>query len=138
MISAPAVLDLAPGPTLLPVLNRVVNAIGGQADIELDRIGDLEVLAETLSASAHRFTPDGRVPFALVPEVGVVVLRVGPLVAGGAGSLIAACSVPELGQVIETLADSVRIDAGPDGDYLALTVASVRRDQAPAGRSGTA
>ena len=101
MISDPAVLDLAVGPALVPVLGRIVNAIGGQADIELDRLGDLEVLAETLSASVHHFTPDGRVRFALTPEAGVVVVRVGPLVGGGAEGLRAACALPDLGPVID-------------------------------------
>ena len=138
MISDPAVLDLAVGPALVPVLGRIVHAIGGQADIELDRLGDLEVLAETLSASVHHFTPDGRVRFALTPAAGVVVVRVGPLVEGGAEGLRAACALPDLGPVIDQLADSVRIDTGPDGEYLAITVASARHDQAAAGRAGSA
>lgn len=128
MISDAAVLDLAVGPTLVPVLGRLVTAIGGQADIELDRLGDLEVLAEILSASVHRFTPDGRVRFALLPAAGSVTLRVGPLVDGGAEQLRAACALPDIGPVLDTLADSVRIDAGPDGEYLAVTVASARRE----------
>lgn len=138
MISDPAVLDLAVGPALVPVLSRIVNAIGGQADIELDRLGDLEVLAEALSASVHHFTPDGRVRFALLPEAGAVIVRVGPLVSGGAEGLKAACALPEVGPVIDTLADAVRIDTGPDGEYLALTVASARRIQAGADQTGSA
>ena len=138
MISDPAVLDLAVGPALVPVLGRIVNAIGGQADIELDRLGDLEVLAKTLSASVHRFTPDGRVRFALLPEAGVVVVRVGPLLEGGAEGVRAACAVPELGPVIYTLADSVRVDTDPDGEYLAITVASAHHNQTAAGRAGSA
>lgn len=135
MISDPAVLDLAVGPAVLPVLSRVVHAIGGQADIELDRLGDLEVLAETLSAAVPRFTPDGRVRFALLPEAGAVVLRVGPLVVGGAQGLVAACTLPDVGPVIDKLASTMRVDTGPDGEYLSLTVASERRDQRPAGRT---
>jgi hypothetical protein len=127
MITHPAVLDLAVGPALGPVVSRIVNAIGGQADIELDRLGDLDVVAATLSSAVHRFTPDGRVRFALLPEPGAVVLRVGPLVTGGADGLRAACSLPDLGPVIDTLADSVQVDAGPDGEYLAVTVASAHR-----------
>lgn len=137
MTSEAAVLDLAAGPALVPVLGRIVNAIGGQADIELDRLGDLEVLAETLSASVHRFTPDGRARFALLPEAGVVVLRVGPLVEGGADGLRAACALPDLGPVVDKLADSVRIDTGLDGEYLSVTVASTRHET-PAGRAGSA
>jgi len=138
MISDPAVLDLAVGPTLMPVLGRIVNAIGGQADIELDRLGDLEVLAETLSASVHRFTPDGRVRFTLLPEPGAVIVRVGPLIGGGAQGLRAACALPDVGPVIDKLADAVRIDTGPDGEYLAVTVASARRNEPAAGRTGSA
>ena len=138
MISDPAVLDLSVGPALVPVLGRIVHAIGGQADIELDRLGDLEVLAETLSASVHHFTPDGRVRFALTPEAGVVVVRVGPLVEGGGAGRTQACALPDLGPVIDQLADSVRIDTGPDGEYLALTVASARHNEAAAGRAGSA
>jgi hypothetical protein len=126
MISESVLLDLAVGPALRPVLRRVVNAIGGQADIELDRLGDLEVVAEILSAAVHRFTPDGRVRFGLLAEPGAVVLRVGPLVSGGAEGLRAACALPDLGPVVDRLADSVRVDAGPDGEYLAVTVASAR------------
>ena len=128
MISEAAMLDLAVGPTLVPVLGRIVTAIGGQADIELDRLGDLEVLAETLSACVHRFTPDGRVRFAVLPESGSVTLRVGPLIDGGAAGLRAACALPDVGPVLDALADSVRVDSGPDGEYLAVTVASARRE----------
>ena len=127
MITDAAVLDLAVGPALRPVVSRIVNAIGGQADIELDRLADLEVVAETLSSAIHRFTPDGRVRLALLPEPGAVVLRVGPLVTGGADGLRVACSLPELGPVVDRLADGVHVDAGPDGEYLAVTIASTRR-----------
>jgi hypothetical protein len=137
MISDAIVLDLAVGPALAPVLGRIVNAIGGQADIELDRLGDLEVLAQTLGTSVHRFTPDGRVRFALQPEPGRVVVRVGPLIDGGAQGLRAACAVPELGPVLDALADTLHIDTGPDGEYLAITVASARKDPSPGPEGST-
>ena len=137
MISDPAVLDLAVGPTLVPVLGRIVCAIGGQADIELDRLGDLEVLAETLSASVHRFTLDGRVRFALLPQDGAVIVRVGPLVGGGAAGLRAACALPDVGPVIDRLADAVRVDTGPDGEYLAVTVQSACRSEPTARQTGS-
>lgn len=119
-------LDLAVGPALLPVVRRVVNSVGGQADIELGRLGDLEVLAETLSASIDRFTPDGRVRLAVSSSTGVVVLRIGPLVQGGAEGLLARCALPEVGVVVDRLADHVKIDVGPDGEHLSVTVASAR------------
>ncbi len=131
MISDPAVLDLAVGPAVLPVLERTAAAIGSQADINLDQLGDLDVVVATLSQSAHRFTLDGRVRFALQPESRAVVVRVGPLKVGGADGLRTASIVPGVGPVIDRLADGVRTDTGPDGEYLTITVGSANGDAAP-------
>ena len=130
MISDSIVLDLALGPTVLPVLERTAAAIGSQADIDLDRLGDLDVVVSTLSQSAHRFSVDGRLRFALQPEPRTVVVRVGPLKVGGAEGLRTASIVPGVGPILEQLTDGVRTDTGPDGEYLTVIVSSNGRDPA--------
>ncbi len=122
MISDAAVLDLAVGPAVAPVLGRTAAAIASQADIDLDRLGDLDVVISTLSQSAHRFTFDGRVRFALQPGPRVVVVRVGPLKVGGADGLRLATVVPGVGPILDRLADDIRVDTGPDGEYLSVSV----------------
>ena len=123
MSTEPITLDLHHGPVVVPVLTRVVTAIAGRAGIELDRLGDLEIIVTTIAPSVRSFTLDGRVRIAIAsPDPGAVVLHIGPLRPGGAEGLQAACVVPGVGHVIDRLADRLWVDRGPDGEYWALEV----------------
>lgn len=122
MISDSAILDLAMGPSLAPVLRRVVSAVAAQGGVTVDRISDLMIIVDSIAAGARREMPDGRLRVAVTPGPGRVTLRVGPLPAGGATTLAAACTVPELGSVLEVLADAVRAEADGDGDHLTVLV----------------
>jgi serine/threonine-protein kinase RsbW len=122
VISAPAALDLEVGPLLLPVLRRVVGAVGAQARVDLDGLNDLSIVVETLAASVHRHVPDGRVRVSATPSAGAVVLRIGPLAPGGADGLRESCTLPGVGSVLDRLAEQVQTDPGLDGEYLTLRV----------------
>ncbi|MFN8122344.1 MAG: hypothetical protein U0237_07935 [Thermoleophilia bacterium] len=122
MISESAILDLAMGPSLAPVLRRVVSAVAAQGGLSVDRISDLLIIVDAVAAGARHEMPDGRLRVAVTPSPGRVTIRMGPLPAGGAASLAEACRVPELGSVLEALADRVQTEADGAGDFLTVMV----------------
>ena len=125
MTGEPITLDLHHGPAVLPVMVRVVTAVAGRAGIELDRLGDLEIIVATIAPSVRSFTLDGRVRVAISSQdAGSIVLHVGPLRRGGANGLRDACMVPGVGSVVDRLADRVWVERAPDGEYWALELAT--------------
>jgi hypothetical protein len=123
MIDEPVTLDLQNGAAVAPVLTRVATMIAARAGIELDRIGDLGIVAETIAPAVPEFTVDGRVRIAVsAGDPGVVVLRIGPLRTGGAEALRTACLVPGIGSVVDRLADRTWVDPGADGEYWAIEI----------------
>ncbi len=122
LISESAILDLAMGPSLAPVLRRVVSAVAAQGGLSVDRISDLLIIVDAVAAGARREMPDGRLRVAVTPSPGRVTVRLGPLPAGGAASLAEACRVPELGSVLDALADRVVAEADGSGDFLTVIV----------------
>lgn len=122
MISESAILDLAMGPSLAPVLRRVASAVAAQGGLSVDRISDLLIIVDAVAAGARRQLGDGRLRVAVTPAPGRVAMRLGPLPAGGAAALAEACRVPELGSVLEALADRVEAESDGAGDFLTVTV----------------
>ncbi len=51
-----------------------------------------------------------------------LVVRVGPLVEGGAGKIVDASALAELPPVLERLTKDHSIEGSPDGEILSLTI----------------
>jgi hypothetical protein len=93
----------------------------------MDRLSDAVLVAETLAAHTPAHTVDGVVRVIVEDTDDDVLLRVGPLAAGGAAGLLADSRLPPYGSVLEHLADEVAAERpGPGADYLTVRLAPRR------------
>jgi hypothetical protein len=116
----PTTVSIAAGPLVGPILRRVVGMLAARADLPLDRLDDAVLVADLIAARAPAHALRGTVDVAFEPGPRTLALRVGPLRPGGAQALVVDAAVPGVGNVIERLADDLRVD--PDGDQEFLRV----------------
>ena len=119
-----ATLSVTCGPLAGPVLGRVVAMLAARANLPIDRLNDAVLLTDTIAANARSSVPDNRVRVEIGAQRSRLALRVGPLVADGAARLRQAARMPGTGDVIERLANDVRVEQDEDGEYLVLDVAA--------------
>lgn len=117
-------LSVAAGPLAGPVLARVVGMLCARAALPLDRLQDAVIVADTVAAHAPAETLDGRLAVSIASGDGTLDMRIGPLHRGGAERLIGRATLPEAGDVIGRLADTVRTESGTAGDYLSVRIGS--------------
>jgi hypothetical protein len=103
-------LRLANGPLAAPVLGRVVSMVLARADCPMNRLDDALTLCDALSAHAPDHAYDGHIAFTVETDSRGIELRVGELAERGAGALLADAAVPGVGNVLERLADELRIE----------------------------
>lgn len=116
-------LTVAVGPLVGPVLARVVGMHAARAALPLDRLNDAVLVADAIAARAQAYAVGGRLPVSVGSDDGRLELRVGPLRADGPRRVLEGAALPEIGSVIEQLADVVRVRSGAGGDeYLVLAI----------------
>jgi anti-sigma regulatory factor (Ser/Thr protein kinase) len=107
-----------------PVLSRVLGALAARRDIALDRLSDALLLSDAISARAPEGFADGHVCLSIADRDEGVLLRVGPMVEGGAERLRETLDLPDVGS-LATLADELSVDRDADGEYLVVAIDSV-------------
>ncbi|MEX2195067.1 MAG: ATP-binding protein [Thermoleophilaceae bacterium] len=110
-----------------PVLRRVIAMMAAHAGFSMDRLSDAVLVAETLAAHTPGHSSDGVVRVCIEDAGSDVVMRVGPLVEGGAAALLEASRMPAYGPVLEHLADGVDADTAGDQSDEYLVVRLARR-----------
>jgi anti-sigma regulatory factor (Ser/Thr protein kinase) len=108
-----------------PILSRALGALAARREITVDRLSDTMLLSDAISAGAPRGFADGRVSLSIADGDDGVVLRVGPMVGGGAEQLRASLSLPDLDSSLEALADEVRVEHADEGEFLVVGIASL-------------
>ena len=103
-------LRVANGPLAAPVLGRVISMVLARTDCPMDRLDDAMILCDALSAHAPAHARDGHIAFTMATDERGIELRVGELAERGAGGLLADADVPGVGNVLERLADELRIE----------------------------
>jgi serine/threonine-protein kinase RsbW len=111
---------VAPSELAAPVLNRLFGALAARAGFTLDRLSDVQLISDELGARIATVLDDGRVALGVDLLERAVSLRVGPLRAGGAASLLAGPAIGGVGQLIERLADDVEVTEAGGGEVLHL------------------
>jgi hypothetical protein len=111
-----ASLRLAKGPLVGPVLCRVVSMVLARANCPMDRLDDAMLICDALSAHAPDHASDGHVSFALSARSSGFELRVGELSERGAAELVHAAVLPGVGNVLERMTDSLRVEPAADGE----------------------
>jgi serine/threonine-protein kinase RsbW len=104
------------------ILNRLISALAARAGFSIDRLSDAQMLGDTLGARVAAVLDGHRVSVGLDAADRALAMRIGPLRAGGAGSLVAAATVADLGSVVERLADEVGVSETPGGEVLAVVM----------------
>lgn len=121
-------VTIASGPLVGPVLSRVVGIHAARAHLPVDRLNDAVLIADAIAARAPAYAIGDRLPASVQSSGGRLELRVGPLRAGGGQRVLEGAALPELGGVIERLADTVRVREGAGGDeYLVIRIEAHQR-----------
>jgi hypothetical protein len=123
-------LRVASGPLAGPLLTRVVAMMLARAQCPVDRLDDAMLICDALGAHAPEHAADGHVEFRMLTQPGRLQLRVGALAPGGARRLADDTALPGVGDVLEPIADAVRVepyDAGEgegegEGEELVLEI----------------
>jgi serine/threonine-protein kinase RsbW len=115
-------LSISPTELAGSILNRLVSALAARAGFSIDRLSDAQMLGDALGSRVASVLDGGRVSVGLDAADRALALRIGPLRAGGAGSLVAAATVADLGSVVERLADEVGVSETPGGEVLAVVM----------------
>ncbi|HUN79685.1 MAG TPA: hypothetical protein VMU32_12230 [Solirubrobacteraceae bacterium] len=117
-----ASLRLARGPLVAPVLCRVVSMVLARANCPMDRLDDALLLCDALSAHAPEQAGDGSVAFALSTHERCLELRVAELPREAGARLVRDSVVPGVGNVLQRVADELRIEPAVDGEHEELVL----------------
>jgi len=117
-----ASLRLARGPLVAPVLCRVVSMVLARANCPMDRLDDALLICDALSAHTPDHVRDGSLAFALSARERCFELRVSELPHTAAAQLVRDSVVPGVGNVLERMADELRIEPAGDGKHEELVL----------------
>jgi serine/threonine-protein kinase RsbW len=110
-------LAIAPGPLVGPVLRRVVGILAARADMPVDRVDEVILLAEALAQAAARHVADDRLGVAVHDGGGSLRFEFGPLEPGTSDDALRSAG-PDGGS------GRAEVQSGDGGDYVVLTVAA--------------
>ncbi len=117
---ATAVLAIAPVSLARRVLSRPVYALASRARFSIDRLSDVQLVADALTAHAERAVAGGALRLGVTVDVRRLDLRFGPFATGRARQLIGESALAGLEPLVETLADE--LDVVPYGEAEVLTL----------------
>jgi anti-sigma regulatory factor (Ser/Thr protein kinase) len=106
-----------------PILARVLGAVAARADLSIDRLSDMQMLGDAVSAEAPARAPEGELTVTISDATRRLELRVGPLSPGGADHLLEAMELPgpPIGALRE-LASEVRTEQPDNGELLMIAI----------------
>ncbi|MCP9488640.1 MAG: hypothetical protein MSC31_02035 [Solirubrobacteraceae bacterium MAG38_C4-C5] len=102
-----ALLRVAAGPLVGPVLSRVVGMLAARAQCPIDRLDDALLLADAVAAHAPNFSVEGRLSVEVHADVQGLSLTVDGLRHDAGRELMAAAELPGVGNVLQRVADEV-------------------------------
>jgi hypothetical protein len=113
---------IACGPLLAPVLDRLLGALAARADLSVDRLSDLSLVSDALSATAGEAVADGHLSVTATPTDGALALTFGPFVPGGAARVRLASGLPGGGDLFAKIAREVSVVDDGDAERLTLRI----------------
>jgi hypothetical protein len=93
-----------------------------RANCPMDRLDDAMLICDALSAHAPDHCSNGHVSFALRAQSGGFELRVGELPKLAATALVQEAVLPGVGNVLERMTDSLRVEPAADGRHEELVL----------------
>lgn len=106
--SSEATVTVSRAELLGPVLGRVVGMLAARAQCPIDRLDDALLLTDAVAAHAPGLAGNGSVTVKVQTDRKGLLLLVGPLPGDAAQALVAAATLPGVGNVFERVADEVR------------------------------
>ena len=97
------------GPLLPQVLDRLLGALANRADLSVDRLNDLALVGDAVSAAAADSVTDRRLDVVATPTAGGLDLSFGPFVPGGAARVRRAGGLPGGGDLFTGVAKDVEV-----------------------------
>jgi hypothetical protein len=113
---------IACGPLLPRVLDRLLGALAARADLSVDRLSDLSLVSDAVSAAAEESVANGRLCVLAIPGQGGLALTFGPFVPGGAERIRRAGGLPGGSNLFSTVAREVAVEADGDTEHLTLRI----------------
>ena len=120
-----AIVSAASGPMAAAVFSRVLAMAGSRANFPVDRIAEMQLIADALAAHAPSGSVGRHLHMGMEPKPGGFVLRVGPLAPGSAESIVQASGVSGTDRaILEDLTAGHRVEPRNDGELLRLDLAA--------------
>jgi hypothetical protein len=113
---------IACGPLLTHVLDRLLGALAARADLSVDRLNDLGMVGDAVSAAAAGNVVGGRLEVIATPNHGGLDLTFGPFAPGGAARVRRAGGLPGGGDLFAGVARDVEVVEQPDSELLVLHI----------------
>lgn len=123
---ATAVIQVAPVGLARRVLSRPVYALAAKARFSIDRLSDVQLVADALTAHADRAIAGRALQLGVAVDVRRLELRFGPFAPGHAARLVGDSAVAGLEPLVEMLADEVEVAPLGDAEILTLRLRDAR------------
>jgi len=115
-------ITVAPAPLAWAILPRLLSALAARAHFRTDRIADMQLVTDALTAQVPASMSGSHLNIAINVEPRDLELRIAPLLAGRAKQLIVDSAAGDVGLVISRLTTSQRVASlgSSDDEMLAL------------------
>jgi serine/threonine-protein kinase RsbW len=117
-----AAISIAPVSLARAIVPRLAYTLAARAHFSTDRLSDVQLLADALSAHAVKAVREQHISLGIGVQPRDLWLSIAPLRIGQAQHLLRASDLDGLGKVIEKLADRHDIDACETHETLALSM----------------
>jgi serine/threonine-protein kinase RsbW len=123
---ATVVLAIVPVALARRVLSRPVYALAARARFSIDRLSDVQLVADALTAHAERAVAGTALRLGVTVDVRKLELRFGPFATGRARQLIGDSAVGGLEPLVETLSDELAVVPYGEAEVLTLRLLDPR------------
>ena len=113
---------IACGPLLTHVLDRLLGAVAARADLSVDRLNDLVLVGDAVSAAAADNAVNGRLHVVATPTERGIDLSFGPFAPGGAARVRRAGGLPGGGDLFAGVAKQVDVVQDGSSELLILRI----------------
>lgn len=107
-------LAVAPGPLVGPVMRRVVGILAARAEMPVDRVDEVILMAEAIAQAASRHVVQDRLEVTMRDDDGSLTLEFGPLDPATSGETLESAR--------NGGSNRAEVRRGEGGDYVVLTV----------------
>jgi hypothetical protein len=115
--------SIACGPLLTQVLDRLLGALAARANLSVDRLNDLGMVGDAVSAAAAGSVAGDRLEVVATPTDGGLELSFGPFSAGGAARVRRAGGLPGGGDLFTGVAKEVEVVQDGPAERLTMRIA---------------